>query len=122
MRQVSVVSATSYAKSATSAEPGATVGSVAASVPGPVLGGIGGFGGGSAGGLAAGGAALLPRLDLGLDVAGRGDDRRSAGELAAGVDDAGVEVRHDPAYAVRARLAVQDRVELGVLLAQPDRG
>src|SRR6185312_3601337 len=60
--------------------------------------------------------------DLGLDVAGRGDDRRSAGELAAGVDDAGVEVRHDPAYAVRARLAVEDRVELGVLLAQPDRG
>ena len=42
------------------------------------------------------GAALAPGLDLGVDVPGGGDDRRPAGELAAGVDDPGVEVRPPP--------------------------
>src|SRR3954451_8508095 len=108
MRQVSGVSATSSAKSAGTARPPAAA---SCRRPPRPLGTLGILAirvrrrGGGAGGLATGGAARLPGLDLGLDVAGGGDDRRSAGELAAGVDHAGVEVAHHPAYAVRAGLA-----------------
>ena len=66
-------------------------------------------------------AALAPGLDLGVDVAGGRDDGRAAGELAARLDDPRVEVLHHPAYAVGGGLAVEQAVELGVLLAQPDR-
>src|SRR4051812_40952350 len=106
MRQVSGVSATSSAKSAGAARPPAAA---SCRRPPRPLGTLGTLGilairvrrrGGGAGGLATGGAARLPGIDLGLDVAGGGDDRRSAGELAAGVDHAGVEVAHHPAYAV----------------------
>ena len=62
-----------------------------------------------------------PGLDLGLDVAGAGDDRWASGQLSPGLHDAFVEVLDDLAYGVRGHLAVEGRVELGVLLAQADR-
>src|SRR4029079_12123074 len=62
-----------------------------------------------------------PSGNLGLDVAGPRDHRRASLELAPGLDHALVEVLEQLADHPLRALAVERRVELGVLLAQCER-
>src|SRR4051794_21564484 len=51
--------------------------------------------------------ALPPGLDFAVGVPGRGDHRRTAGQLTTCLDDPSVEVLDHPSYAVLGRLPVE---------------